>query len=108
MAGNLSFSSDGPSRGRGQLRRGRIPNFTKTSFGVIHVHVALCGLEHRQTTTTTRVLIRPPAELVHGHTLPIMLTQMIIIVVIRVFVKRQIFRMFKSGWHFKSGRYGQV
>ena len=34
---------------------------------------ARCGLEYRQT----RVLIGPPEEYVHGHTLPIMLTQII-------------------------------
>ena len=34
----------------------------------------LCGLEETQQT---RVLIGPPEEYVHGHTLPIMLTQMI-------------------------------
>ena len=40
-----------------------------------HGHVALCGLEHRQTTT--RFLIGPPEEYIHGHTLSIMLAHII-------------------------------
>ena len=51
-----------------QLRRGRILNATKT----ILTHVALGGLEETQTT---RFLIGLPEEYAHGHTLPIMLTQ---------------------------------
>ena len=35
-------------------------------------HVARCGLEE---THTSRLLIGSPEEYVHGHTLPIMLTQ---------------------------------
>ena len=38
----------------------------------VMAHAALCGLEHRQQA---RLLIGPPEGYVHGHTLPIMLTQ---------------------------------
>ena len=52
--------------------------------------MALCGLEetqtNKQTNKQTRVLIGPPEEYVHGHTLPIMLTQ--IIIGYRSFTKR--------------------
>ena len=66
--------SEGPRQfnGRGQLRRGGILNFTKTSFEP-STHVALCGFEHRQQQT--RVVIGPPGQYVHGHTLRIMLAR---------------------------------
>ena len=64
---------DGPSRGRGQLRRGRVLEVTKTVL--THVARALRGLEETQQIKQTRFLIGPPEEYVHGHTPSIMLTQ---------------------------------
>ena len=42
--------------------------------GHVHVALVLCGLEETQQA---RFLIGPPEEYVHGHTLSIMLTQII-------------------------------
>ena len=41
-----------------------------------YARVALCGLELEETQTNNKSLIGPPEEFVHGHTLPIMPTQM--------------------------------
>ena len=53
-----------------QLRRCRV-------IKTVLTHVALCGLEAQETQQTTRFLIGSPEEYVHGHTLSIVLTQMI-------------------------------
>ena len=57
-------------RGVVVTRRGVVVNSEEveyyTSPRQVLTHVALCGLEHRQTTT--RVLIGSPEEYVRGHT----------------------------------------
>ena len=77
---------DDSSRSRGQLRRCRTLNATKTvNSGEVEyetynktvlTHVARCGLDE-ETQQTDKSFNSRPEEYVHGRTLPIMLAQMI-------------------------------